>query len=157
MLSNTEQIGLPSCLVFTWQIMYDSCFSFFPTNKSSIVYEKSLSWSQEENFYRYKIFKGRLYDWKQIFYLLHFTFQPFKRNILPSHNELLEKQLKTIIMSITITINNMFQPFKRNISFILYNNLAELNILFKNFKMKVVYKQKSWFFFLFLFFLLFSK
>ena len=35
-------------------------------------------------------------------------------------------------MSITITTNNMFQPFKRNISFILYNNLAELNILFKN-------------------------
>ena len=35
-------------------------------------------------------------------------------------------------MSITITINNMFQPFKRNISFILYNNSAELNILFKN-------------------------
>ena len=63
----------------------------------------------------------------------YFTFQPFKRNILPSHNELLEKQLKTIIMSITIAINNMFQPFKRNISFILYNNLAELNILFKKF------------------------
>ena len=65
----------------------------------------------------------------------YFTFQPFRRNILPSHNELLEKQLKTIIMSITITINNMFQPFKRNISFILYNNSAELNILFK---MKIV-------------------
>ena len=47
----------------------------------------------------------------------YFTFQPFKRNILPSHNELLEKQLKTIIMSITIAIKNMFQPFKRNISF----------------------------------------
>ena len=44
----------------------------------------------------------------------YFTFQPFKRN---SHNELLEKQLKTIIMSITIAIKNMFQPFKRNISF----------------------------------------
>ena len=40
----------------------------------------------------------------------YFTFQPFKRNILPSHNELLEKQVKTIIMSITIAINNMFQP-----------------------------------------------
>jgi len=65
----------------------------------------------------------------------YFTFQPFKRNILPSHNELLEKQIKTIIMSITIAINNMFQPFKRNISFILYNNSAELNILFK---MKIV-------------------
>ena len=125
-----------------WFFLYKWCtvavFPFFRTNKSSIAYEKSLSWSQEKHFYRYKIFKGRLYDWKQIFYLLHFTFQPFKRNILPSHNELLEKQLKTIIMSITITINNMFQPFKRNISFILYNNLAELNILFKNFKMKVV-------------------
>ena len=35
----------------------------------------------------------------------YFTFQPFKRNILPSHNELLEKQIKTIIMSITIAIN----------------------------------------------------
>ena len=65
----------------------------------------------------------------------YFTFQPFKRNILPSYNELLEKQLKTIIMSITIAINNMFQLFKRNISFILYNNSAELNILFK---MKIV-------------------
>ena len=64
----------------------------------------------------------------------YFTFQPFKRNILPSHNELLEKQIKTIIMSITIAINNMFQPFKRNISFILYNNSTELNILFKNCK-----------------------
>ena len=63
----------------------------------------------------------------------YFTFQPFKRNILPYHNELLEKQLKAIIMSIKITINNMFQPFKRNISFILYNNSAKLNILFKNF------------------------
>ena len=122
-LSNTKQIGLPSCLVFP----------FFPTNKSSIVYEKSLSWCQEKNFYIYKIFKGRLYDWKQIFYLPIFTFQPFKRNILPSHKELLEKQLKTIIMSIIITINNMFQLFKRNISFILYNNLAELNILFLKF------------------------
>ena len=61
----------------------------------------------------------------------YFTFQPFKRNILPSHN----KQIKTIIMSITIAINNLFQPFKRNISFILYNNSAELNILFK---MKIV-------------------
>ena len=29
----------------------------------------------------------------------YFTFQPFKRNILPSHNELLEKELKTNIMS----------------------------------------------------------
>ena len=28
----------------------------------------------------------------------------------------------------------MFQPFKRNISFILYNNSTELNILFKNCK-----------------------
>ena len=37
-------------------------------------------------------------------------------------------------MSITIIINNMFQPFKRNISFILYNNSTELNILFKNCK-----------------------
>ena len=63
----------------------------------------------------------------------YFTFQPFKRNILPYHNELLEKQLKAIIMSITITINNMFQPFKRNISFILYNNSSKLNIIFKNF------------------------
>ena len=42
----------------------------------------------------------------------YFTFQLFKRNILPSHNELLEKQLKTIIMSITIAINNMFQRLK---------------------------------------------
>ena len=60
-------------------------------------------------------------------------FQPFKRNILPSHSELLEKQIKTITMSITIAINNMFQPLKRYISFILYNNSAELNILFKHF------------------------
>ena len=37
-------------------------------------------------------------------------------------------------MSITIIINHMFQPFKRNISFILYNNSTELNILFKNCK-----------------------
>ena len=120
-----------------WFFLYRWCtvviFPFYPTNKSSITYEKSLSWSQEKNFHRYKIFKGRLYDWKQISYLPYFTFQPFKRNILPSDNELLEKQVKTIIMSITITINNMFKPFKRNISFILYNNSVELNILFKKF------------------------
>ena len=42
----------------------------------------------------------------------------------------------------------MFQPFKRNISFILYNNSAELNILFKNFKNenKLKKKKKSHFF-----------
>ena len=57
------------------------------------------------------------------------------KKYITSHNELLEKQLKTIIMSITIAINNMFQPFKWNISFILYNNSAKLNILFK---MKIV-------------------
>ena len=124
-----------------WEFRFRFCnknkqsgiFPFFSTNKSSIVYEKSLSWRQKKNFYRYKIFNGRLYDWKQIFYLPIFTFQPFKRNILPSQKELLEKQLKTIIMSTIITINNMFQLFKRNISFILYNNLAELNILFLKF------------------------
>ena len=81
----------------------------------------------------------------------YFTFQPFKRNILPSHNELLEKQLKAIIMSITITINNMFQPFKRNISFILYNNSAKLNILFKNFLNENSLKTKVIFFSLFSF------
>ena len=79
----------------------------------------------------------------------YFTFQPFKRNILPSHNELLEKQLKTIIMSITIAINNMFQLFKRNISFILYNNSTELNIPFKKFLNENSLKTKESIFFFF--------
>ena len=46
-------------------------------------------------------------------------------------------------MSITITINNMVQLLKRNISFILYNNSAELNILFKNFKNENKLKKKK--------------
>jgi len=46
----------------------------------------------------------------------------------------------------------MFQPLKRNISFILYNNSAELNILFKNFKNENRLKKKESFFFLILFF-----
>ena len=73
-----------------------------------------------------------------------------KEIYLPSHNELLEKKLKTIIMSITIAINNMFQQFKRNISFILYNNSAELNILFK---MKKSKNRRVIFFFSFFFYL----
>ena len=64
-------------------------------------------------------------------------FQPFKRNILSSHHELLEKQLKTITVSITIAINNMFQLFKINISFNLYNNSTELIYFFKILKMKI--------------------
>ena len=51
-------------------------------------------------------------------------------------------------MSITITINNMVQLLKRNISFILYNNSAELNILFKNFKNENKLKKKKSHFFL---------
>ena len=53
-------------------------------------------------------------------------------------------------MSITIIINNMFQPFKRNISFILYNNSTELNILFKNCKNENRIKKKSLYLFIYL-------
>ena len=41
----------------------------------------------------------------------------------------------------------MFQPFKRNISFILYNNSIELNIYFLNFKNENKLKTKESFFF----------
>ena len=43
----------------------------------------------------------------------------------------------------------MFQPFKRNISFILYNNSTKLNILFKNFKNENRIKTKESFIYLF--------
>ena len=43
----------------------------------------------------------------------------------------------------------MFQPFKRNISFILYNNSTELNILLKNFKNENRIKTKESFIYLF--------